>query len=184
MNNSILKYLIISLVVVLLFGLFAYQKTEAPTQEEIIINQKEVEFEQFNSNELGISILIPKESEVTHGQKRVKVIYNKQETLATEITDGFSLFINSEKTEGGLNEFVQNKFEERSKNLKPISEPERVNGNRYTFQVENNLRGTQTYEIFSLNGNVITVSYFIVNPNNYDYQAVVNKIINSIEINE
>lgn len=183
MDNSILKYLIISLVVVLLFGFFAYQKAEAPTQEEVTINQEKVEFEQFNSDELGISIKAPTKAQVSHEQERLKVIYTQQENMATEVTDGFSLFINNENLEESLSEFVQDKFEGKTENLKSISEPEKINEDRYIFQVENGLGGTQNYEVFLLGENAITVSYSIANPNNYDYETAVNQIVNSIEIN-
>ncbi len=139
----------------------------------------------YESSRLDVYLEYPAEAEVNYEDDRLKVTYVGPDSQMTEITDGFTFFVDVQEGEGrSVAEAAEQEFEERTEALEPISAPEpvMVNGREVTgFVIEGGLGGEQTFLVFSDNDRIIITSQFIADPHNRNYDQLVEDIFHSIE---
>ncbi len=137
----------------------------------------DVDMDFYASENLGVSFQYPEEASVDYEDGRIKITYVGPESHMTEITDGFTLFIDAYESEVSLEDDAQREFEEATEVLELIS-PLEETGVAYKFSVEGGLGNEILYYVFNLDGKTIVTSQMINDPNRVGYeQMVINTIL-------
>ena len=141
----------------------------------------EENFRSYESEIKGISIDVPVGGSVNYEEGRLKVTFVGPDSQMTEITDGFTLFVDVYQSEDELRSEAEREFEEATEVLDPINPPEQI-GTDYRFSVESGLGNETVYNVFNLVGRTIVTAETISDPNEVGYGQVVADIISSIEV--
>ncbi len=146
-------------------------------------------FVSYESQEKGVVFDYPEVADLEYEDQRIKITYLGEESEeGTEITDGFTLFIDTKELEDSdLEEVAQQEFEQRTQVSEPVSEPENteVNGLEVImFKIEGGLGAEHRFLVFEKEEMAIITSEFIADPQEIGYKDVIKNIILSIEVLE
>ncbi len=140
----------------------------------------------YRSLSLGVFFEYPSSAFVDYEEERIKVTYVGEDSHMTQITDGFTFFVDVvDKEERSLESIAEEEFEERTQEVDPIADPSRaeVNGkSALTFKIEGGLNGEHVFFLFEDNNKVVITSHFIADPEDKGYDQKVRDILLSIEV--
>lgn len=155
---------------------------------QIVDPEGELKFpeeESYESDLLGISLEIPKEAEINYEEGQLKVTFVGPDSHMTEITDGFTLFV--DLYDDDLEAVTEDIFSRETEILDAISDPEETELSEfegYEFVVEGGLGNEINYFIYQFENKVIALSYSIIDPNDVGYIKKVERIVSSIEVKD
>ena len=140
----------------------------------------------YESTVFGISVEHPFEATANYEEERLKITYVGEDSAMTEITDGFTLFVDVKATEErSIEDVAKEEYEERTQFIDSITPPYQTEINdqeAFSFETEGGLGGVHTFFVFEVNNKIVITSQFIADPNNRDYEEMVRDIILSIDV--
>ncbi|GEM_PF-6365535 len=154
---------------------------------KIEVIEKTEAMKTYESNRLGMSLKIPREAIADYEQEKLKVTYVGPDSHMTEITDGFTLFVDTVQMTNSLEELATEKLEEDSEILEVISgvEDKRFAGKEgYGFTLEGGLGNEIDYFIYRINDKGIVTFRSVMDPNDEGYLEKVEEIVSTIDIDE
>ncbi len=140
----------------------------------------------YESRRMGVSMRIPREATANYEEGRLKVTYVGPDSQMTEITDGFTFFL---EVVGAvdLERLANEKMEEESEILEIISEVESksfADREGYGFTAEGGLGNEVEYFIYEIDDKAIITSRSVMDPNEEGYLEKVENMVSTIEVDE
>ncbi len=144
----------------------------------------------YQSSQFNFTLQYPPEGSVVVEAEQVKITYlGPDNTMGSEITDGFTFFVDSVEGDGRtLAEYVNSQFIEESRDLVIISEPVRLRAHErdaYSYQLETRLGPSVTHVVLETGGDYFfTIRYMVAGENRRGYEEYIDLIIKSLQIDE
>ncbi len=149
--------------------------------------EEQIMYEGYESSRLGVDLEYPVSAEVNYENDQLKVTYVGPDSQMTEITDGFTFFVDLQDLDNrSLEQVAEQEFEERTEMLESITPPymTEVEGREVAnFVIEGGLGGEHFFSVYEDDDRAVITSYFIADPNDQGYDQMVENIFFSIETN-
>lgn len=200
--------LIVTIVVLAVTGLFIYLLLFSGTnddleslqdrqqQEEPVLQEAEQEqnlppitWETYTNEDFNFTFVYPSAASTTVENGRVKVTYlGPENTPNTEITDGFTFYVESVELEEGqtLETFANAQFEQEEDQLEvfvPLRNISIDDKQAYEYQIESMLGLSVTHIMLETEeGIVFVVSYMLAGPAERGYTGVIAQMIQSLTL--
>lgn len=149
-------------------------------------------FTRYQNDELGFSILRPEEIQIDREGPNSEVVkfthIGPDAEPQTEITDGYTVSIrrDSSATTTSLDQYLDQRISEIVELSGPLNsnpEPMTLGGMEvYKLTYQGLVGGDMTEYILIGNDHAYSLTYFVADPNNRDYESTVQTMVESFEI--
>lgn len=193
MNNKF--NLVLSILIILFVGGITYKLLQynspgpKDTGKEEQKKSVNIPKDWSNFSTSSFSFSHPPQAQIDSEQEKIRVRFIGPDSEEnTEITDGFTLYIDTEQIpkDSSVESLAQSKYESALENLESIQEPEQINiGGKagYRFVVQSETGDGSNRIVMKSNSNLAyIVSYTISDPNNSGYSGMVDKMIKSLNL--
>ena len=186
MRSTIITIFVIALGGVAIWLFLAAEEHEVPVVEN---GAEEPAHSDWQTGEHGaIEFRYPRDATITRENERAKVTYVGPESHMSEITDGFTVFIDSYDDQVvSAQQIADDEFQEQTEILtaiEPVTQADVGGRPGYYFVIEGGLGTPTEYYVWEMDGQVILVQQAILDPEDRGYRVVVTDIRESISVTQ